>query len=332
MSSPTFQTQLLLSRPYLTRDQIKRAQKNTIQDRRTYNQKRISVFKFLCDICVQLKFPRKTLETAMYFYQRYHVFNKFETEMCYDVATSCLFISCKQVETVKKVDEICTVSLKLRNLLKISLETLDTFKKRIFQLELRVLETCSFDFRINNSVHIDEFIVKFGRELSFDYKICHLAWLIGFDVLKLEIVLAVPQHTIAIAVLKIACELIEETKWPQVRYTLFESDELSVEEAYFDILNFFINVFDICELKNNLPEGISPVSVDRFMELKKNAGEESGLKKPDYIEEDDYLTKERDYSIRERRYVLSRKRITEENSFLKQNKREKIQRQRKYIE
>ncbi|SCV99535.1 LAFE_0A05292g1_1 [Lachancea fermentati] len=313
MASQNFQTAILLSRPYLTREQIKRAQQNTIADRRIYNQKRISVFKFLCDICVQFKFPRKTLETAMYFYQRYYVFNKFETEMCYDVATSCLFIACKQVETIKKVADLCAVSLRLRSIVKVSPEMLDNCKKRIFQLELHILETCCFDYRVNNTVHIDEFIVKIGKELSLNYKACHLAWLIAFDALKLEILLMVPQHTIAIAALKIACELSDDTEWPNVRYTLFESDEPSVNEAYFDIVNFFINVFDLSDLKDNLPQGFRKLSIETFMDLKRKAGEEKGLKEPENVATDAYLTKERDYTVRERRYVLSRKRINDEN-------------------
>ncbi|AMD22757.1 HHL013Cp [Eremothecium sinecaudum] len=313
MSYSVYHSQLTLSRPYLTKEQIRRAQKNTIPDRRTYNQKRISIFKFLCDICVQLRFPRKTLEVAMYFYQRYYVFNKFETEMCYDVATSCLFIGCKQVETVKKVADICTASLKLRNNSKITSEKLDNYKTRIIQMELRILETCAFDHRINNTVHIDEYIVKIGRELSLDYKVCHLAWLIAFDVIKLEILLIVPQHSIALAALKIACELMENQQWPSIRYNLFESDELSVNEAYNYVINFFINVFDLCDLKNNYPEDLPSISIETFIKLKANSPEQKGLREnPSLIEKDKYLTDEKDYKIRERRYVLDRKRVLEE--------------------
>lgn len=323
--SGTFQTQLLLSRPYLTRNQIKRAQQNTISDRRVYNQKRISVFKYLCDMCVQFKFPRKTLETAMYFYQRFYLFNKFETEMCYDVATSCLFLSCKQVETMKKVADLVAVSLRLRSVVKASPEMQDNCKKRIFQLELRILETCSFDYRVNNTIHIDDILVKIGKDLKLSHEVCYLAWLIAFDALKLEILLMVPQHTIAIAVLKIACELTDGVSWPNVRYSLFESDEPSVSEAYFDIINFFINVFDLSDLKGNLPENLRHVGIETFIELKRLAGPERGLKEPDNVSSDAYVTRERDYTIRERRYVLSRKRINDENRPAKQAlKREKI--------
>lgn len=111
-------------------------------------------------------------------------------------------------------------------------------KKRVFQIELRILESCSFDYRVNNYVHIDEYVIKIGRELSFDYKLCNLAWVIAYDALKLETILVIPQHSIALAILKIAYELLDNKNWSSKRYSLFETDEKSVNEAYFDIVNF----------------------------------------------------------------------------------------------
>ncbi|CEP62078.1 Ctk2p LALA0_S04e07272g [Lachancea lanzarotensis] len=321
--SGTFQTQLMLSRPYLTRGQIKRAQQNTIPDRRLYNQKRLSVFKFLCDMCIQFKFPRKTLETAMYFYQRYYLFNRFESELCYDVATSCLFLSCKQVETMKKIADIASMSLRLRNVLKLTPEVIDNCKKRIVQLELRILETCCFDYRVNNSVHIDEILAKIAKGLSLSREVAHLAWIIAFDALKLEILLMVPQHTTALAALKMACELTKGASWPNIRYSLFESDEPSVSEAYFDLLNFFINAFDLTDFRVNLPEDLRNTGIETFMDLKKQAGVEKGLKEPDNVSSDLSLTSEWNPGIRERRYVLSRKRLNDERLAKSITKREK---------
>ncbi|SJM82041.1 probable CTD kinase subunit beta [Zygosaccharomyces bailii] len=311
-----FDTQLLLSRPYLTKRQLQRLQKDNIADRRTYNQKTLAVIKFISEICVQLNFPRRTLETAIYFYQRYHVFNRFETEQCYTVATSSLLLSCKQVETIKKVNEICSVSLRLRNVPKASGDMIDNFKKGVFQIELRILEACSFDYRINNFVHIDEYVVKFGKLLSLDYRLCMLAWVIAYDVLKLETLLKVPQHAIALAVLKIAYQLLSpEGDWLRiVREKKLEIDDYSLNEAYFDILNFYINSFDICDLKGNQPDGTNPLGLQDFINLKKIAGPESGLQdfSESDIELDPYFTSQRDYSVRERRYVLSPQLVMDE--------------------
>ncbi|AQZ12985.1 CTK2 (YJL006C) [Zygosaccharomyces parabailii] len=311
-----FDTQLLLSRPYLTKRQLQRLQKDNIADRRTYNQKTLAVIKFISEICVQLNFPRRTLETAIYFYQRYHVFNRFETEQCYTVATSSLLLSCKQVETIKKVNEICSVSLRLRNVPKASGDMIDNFKKGVFQIELRILEACSFDYRINNFVHIDEYVVKFGKLLSLDYRLCMLAWVIAYDVLKLETLLKVPQHAIALAVLKIAYQLLSpEGDWLRiVREKKLEIDDYSLNEAYFDIVNFYINSFDICDLKGNQPDGTNPLGLQDFINLKKIAGPESGLQdfSESDIELDPYFTSQRDYSVRERRYVLSPQLVMDE--------------------
>ncbi|QLQ81042.1 hypothetical protein HG537_0E03970 [Torulaspora globosa] len=321
--SSKFETQLLVSRPYLTKKQLSKLQNSTIPDRRAYNQKKITIFKFLSDICVQLKFPRRTLETAIYFYQRFYVFNRFETELCHTVATSCLLLSCKQVETIKKANEICSISLRLRSANKITPEIIDGFKKRVLQIELRILEACAFDYRVNNMVHIDEYVVKIGKELNLEVLTCHLAWIIAYDVLKLELLLMVPQHIIAIAVLKTAYEILHgKIGWPKIRYTAFEADEKSVSQAYFDILNFYINSFTVSDLPDNLPEGVPPVSIDMFIGLKKNAGQEFGLEEitEKAMEADAYLTTPRDYSIRERRYVLSSQLVADEAKHLTTSK------------
>lgn len=323
--STKFETQLSLSRPFLTRKELQLAHRNTIPDRRTYIQRKLTIFKFLSDVCIHFKFPRRTLETAIYFYQRYYVFNKFETEMCHTVATSCLLLSCKQVETFKKVNELCTISLRLRNVTNIKQETIENFKKRVFQIELRILEACGFDYRINSHVHIDEYIVKLGKQLNLDQYICHLAWVIAYDVLKLDIILMVPQHTIALATLKIASELVNLPNFPlEDKYVEFKTTLESINEAYFDILNYYINIFDTCHLKDNLPVNALPsVNLERFMELKRKAGQESGLKElteQDYGK-DKYLTTVREFSERERRYVLVSKFVTDEESVLSGKKR-----------
>lgn len=234
--------------------------------------------------------------------------------MCYDVGTSCLFLSCKQVETFKRIGEVCSTALKVRNVPRVTPDILDAFKKRVIQMELRVLETCSFDYRINNEVHIDEFIIKIGRELSFSYDCCRLAWLIAFDVLKLELLITVPSHTIALAVLKLACELLDEIKWPNVRYNLFETDAPSFNEAYFDILNFYINVFDACDLKDHDAVRDLNLKIETFIEIKKNAGLEYGLTvNPIALDKDDYVSKERNFGVKERRYVLKKDSLLEES-------------------
>lgn len=304
--SAGYETQLLLSRPYFTKKQLQRAQAQQITDRRIYNQKKLAVFKFLSDMCMQFKFPRKTLESAMYYYQRYHLFNRFETELCFTLATSCLVLSCKQVETIKKINEICTASLKLRSMTKISAEGLENFKKKTLQLELRILESCAFDSRVNNYVHIDEFIVKIGKHLGLGIEVAQLAWIVGYDALKLETLLIVPSHIISLAALRIASELLNKPFWNEDIFTKVECDRESTNEAYFDILNFYINLFDLCDLKENLPQYLQPISIDTFINIKQRAGPELGLTECDdeNITRDTFLNVTLENTVRERRYVL----------------------------
>ena len=316
-----FETDLFLSRPYLTKEQISRARQNTIIDLRTYHQKKLAALKFLSDICVQLGFLRKTLEAAVYFYGRYYLFNSFETELCFTVATSCLILGCKQVETFKKVNEICTLSLKLRNVIKINQELLENYKKRVFQLELRVLEACCFDYRVNNHVHIDGYIIKIGKKLSLNKDVCRLAWYMVYDVLKLDLLLIVPQHAISLALLKVSSELFGIKEW-RANYAEFETSEREVKEAYFEILNFYISSYDTSDLKSNIHSSFPQVDVAKFMAIKKENAPEMGL--PEIpsasIEQDTFLASQKNPLIRERRYVLTQELVTEEAEALGKTK------------
>ena len=200
-------------------------------------------------------------------------------------------------------------------------EILNNFKKQLFHLELKILEACSFDYRINNYVHADEFIVKFGKKLGFSYQVCHLAWLIGYDVLKLEIMLIVPQHCISLAVLKIATELIgQDLEIWKKRETFIKLDvqQLQFQEAYFDILNFFINAFELCDLKDNLPVGVPMISIDTFIQLKKRAGPEVGIREMNEssLKADEYFAVQREYTVRERRYTLIQSLVKDESNSL----------------
>lgn len=255
----------------------------------------------------------------MYFYQRYHLFNNFETELCYTIATSCLILSCKQVETFKKVNDIATLSLQIRNMIKISTDTLDSLKKMLYQIEIRILEACNFDYRINNNVHIDEYIVKIGKILKFDYNVCELAWLIAYDVLKLDVILMVPPPTIAMATLKLADALCDQRNWLPGSYDVLGAQKDLVDDIFFHIINFYINAFDLCDLKYHIPPDIVPISVERFMEIKSKMGPEVTM--PDLtdgdIKFDYFLEKSRDFTTQERRYILSNEVMKEEDNALK---------------
>ena len=325
--SAGFDMELILSRPYLTRKQITRAQRNTIPDLRVYTQKKLQVLKYLSDLCVYMLLPRRTLETTIYYYDRYHLFNVFETEMVYPLATACLLLSCKQTETIKKLNEICITSFRVRKVPNVTTEMVEALRKRALQLELRILEACSFDYRINNFLHIDECIVKAGKKISCSKEVCYTAWLIAYDVLKTDIMLIIPQHSIAVAVLKVAEDLLKtnNTAWNQDIYTELSTDIKSVSEAYFEVVNFYINMFDSCELRSNFvapPSGPAPeITLKSFIDLKQEAGPEHGLDEVsnEMVDRDRLLAVDMHSQIvRERRHVLSRSLVIEEQKSLHQ--------------
>ncbi len=90
---PSLISTVQLSRPYLTRQQIKHAQSRTISNISIYGQRRNQIFHFLLKICVSLKFPMRCLESAMIYYQRYYLYNEFDTSSYYDIAITALFIT-----------------------------------------------------------------------------------------------------------------------------------------------------------------------------------------------------------------------------------------------
>lgn len=323
--SSGFEMELILSRPYLTRKQITRAQRNTIPDLRVYTQKKLQILGYLSDLCVYLMLPRRTLETTIYYYDRYHLFNAFETEMVYALATGCLLLSCKQTETIKKLNDICIASFRVRKVPNVTTEMVEAFRKRAFQLELRILEACSFDYRINNFLHIDEYIVKVGKKMECPRDVCYVAWLIAYDVLKTDIMLVVPQHSIAVAALKISEDLLKtkHVQWNSEVYNELSTDIHSVSEAYFEVVNFYINMFDSCELRGNIMpsqiESVPDITLKSFIDLKQDAGPQRGLNEVsnELIDRDLFLAIDmHSQTVRERRHVLSRRLVTDEQSSL----------------
>lgn len=315
------ESQLVLSRPFFAKQEISRLRKFTILDLRNYNQKTLSIIKFLNDISNQLQFPRRTLETAIYFYQRYYLFNRFETEYCFTIATSCMFLSSKQVETIKKLAEICTVSLRLRGNSKVNNEMLENFKKRVLQVEQRILECCCFDFRTNTSLFMSEFIVKIGKELNIDHDTCKLAWIMAYDVLKIDLLIIVPAPVISFALLKLANNIRNPENTIVWNYLLeeFELPEKLIFQAYFEILNMFINMFDICDLKNNseihsIKLDSNAISIETFISIKQKCGPEQPFEmlSEDHLDADAYINEARDFRINERRYVLHQNLVQEE--------------------
>ena len=80
-STPLMPSIVQISRPFFTHKEISYLHNQTIPEslKPHYTNIKNNVFQFLFQIIKQLKFPLRVLATAMNYYQRYYLFNKFET-------------------------------------------------------------------------------------------------------------------------------------------------------------------------------------------------------------------------------------------------------------
>lgn len=242
--------------------------------------------------------PTKTLETAMIYYQRYFLFNKFDIAIYYDIAITSIFIASKNEDTIKKLRDIIVVANQIRSTL-LNQDQFELYRKKILSLEFKLLETISFDFRL---FHVEELLIKISKSLKIPKEIGYLAWLIAYDSYQTEIALKVPPQSIAIACISLATKLKEfETS---IRVELYYTSENAVNEALFDLLDLYINSYNYTGLA-----GIHPDFQNKFVEIRIPLSDAQGLREQieDVIRED-YYFRDRDFSIGERRYMLGNQR------------------------
>ena len=201
-----------------------------------------------------MKFPLKVLNTAMNYYQRYYLFNVFSEDDdpasggdggaavgagslsstssgssttgnangCNDpitVALTSLFLATKNEDCIKKLRDIQTAALKIRDEVEASEKKrdtattnalLDTQRRAIMNVEFKLLQTIKFDFINGNSLAIeslDKLVIQFAKKLGINYKISMFAWLVSFDLISTPLLLMLPQHCIALAIIIITLNL-----------------------------------------------------------------------------------------------------------------------------
>lgn len=291
---PTLISTVQLSRPFLTRQQIKYAQNRTISNISIYDQRRNQIFHFLLKICISLKFPMRCLESAMIYYQRYYLYNEFDTTSYYDIAITALFITSKNEDTIKKLRDIIMIANQIKNTI-MKPELLEQYRKKIIRIEFKLLETMSFDFRFN---HIEEYLVKIGKDLKISKEICSLAWLISIDSFQIDIGLKIPSHSIALASLIIACKLKNHDL--KFKAETYYTTDNSINEGLIDLLDLYVHHFNFSNLV-----GFYPEFKDKFINIKLFYAHAKGFSDQDIkiLEKDEYF-KERDFSNGERRYML----------------------------
>lgn len=228
-------TILQVSRPFFTFAELSYLHGITIPENRklAYNQRKHQVFQFLFQVIRIMKFPLRTLSTAMRYYQRYYLFNMFEEPKDqnpdndpivefekdpYMVAYTCLFLATKHEDCIKKLKDIQTVTNRLRDVDQESrnfgktpsaISLAEVQRKVIMSLEFKLLQVLKFDFLNGTSSipSIDTLVVIFAKQLGLDYNFSLFGWLVSFDILSTPLPLVVPPHCIALAIVIITLNL-----------------------------------------------------------------------------------------------------------------------------
>ncbi|GMM32912.1 Ctk2 protein [Saccharomycopsis crataegensis] len=264
-----FKSSVQISRPFLTSKAVKFLQKKTIPDYQTYKQRISHVLSFLLSLTRLLKFPSRTLESAMLYYQRYYLFNHFSTSSNIDVAIAALFIASKNEDTIKKLRDIIAIANPLRNAPNTN-EAIEENKKVILNFEKKMLETISFDFR---TYHIDELLIRIAKDLKLSVDLTYLAYMIAFDSFQTEVSLKTPQHATAIACIIIAAKFREENSVFPLNSAKYKCDRALVNEALFEILELYINNYNYGSLADMYPN-----DKESFIKIRINIKNEINLK------------------------------------------------------
>ncbi|KIY69586.1 cyclin-like protein [Cylindrobasidium torrendii FP15055 ss-10] len=161
-------------------------------------------------------FPRKTIATAQSLYHRFHLFFPRKEFHFYDVALASAYVSTKMHDTLKKPQELLSVSYALRYpemvpksrgpVGDVDLDTtVESDRQRILVIERLILETICFNF---TSKMAFPYVIKIGRAVGADKKLTKLAWRVAVDTHRTLVPLQYTPVTIALSSLYTAACLV----------------------------------------------------------------------------------------------------------------------------
>ncbi|KAK7205607.1 cyclin-like protein [Myxozyma melibiosi] len=265
-SSVTHPTLIQLSRPYLTASQIAHLARQTNNtDGARDNQSRFHAFQLIINTGEQLRFPIRTIGSAMILFQRFYLFNSLQDfPYVTDTALACLFVASKKEDTLKKMKDIVIAAYNVRypNGPEISMDSpiIEDQRRKSLLLEQHVLETMSFDFRMR---HPHPYIVKFSKHLKLNTEQAQLAWFVCFDSYKTLAPLKHTPHAIALASIYIATALLEgdiPNHKEQARTLMIDPNDC--ENIILELLELYIDWLPQTSLATRFPD------IGRFMTMR----------------------------------------------------------------
>lgn len=308
-----------VSRPFMTHAELSYLHTNTIPQnkRTTYNQQKHQIFQFLFQVVKNMKLPLRVLSLAMTYYQRFYLYYPYgdqgnqsqENDPVTDaesdlflVASTCLFLAAKNEDCIKKLKDLQAVANRVRdldsesrNFLKggnaSSISLAEFQRKVIMNLEFKLLQVIKFDFTggAGNVPSVDQLIVLFAKQLNLNYKFTFFAWLICFDIISTPLLLTLPPHCIALAIIIVTLNLRPtdiDAKYAEdysdesiVSATLdsidsmrdFRCPEALVNEGIVYVLDYYVHQMNFLVLNEYMPpvnEEIGKAQIFKFMELK----------------------------------------------------------------
>ncbi|KAK9367635.1 cyclin-like protein [Lipomyces kononenkoae] len=232
-----------LSRPYLTPNQILALERQVADTNGSRDQQlKFQAFSIILATGSYLRFPIRTMGTAMIIFQRFYLFNSMQDfPSTLDTALACLFVASKTEDTLKKLKEILVASYYIKHPggpdISMDSPVIEDQRRRLISLERHVLETISFDFRVK---HPQPYIVKFAKRLRCPVSMAETAWQIALDSYRTILPLKSTPHAIALGCLYIAACLLE------VDISVIKPEQFCVplrefENVVLEMLEFYID-------------------------------------------------------------------------------------------
>lgn len=183
----------------------------------------------------ELKFPVRTMCTAVLLIQHFYLFNNPTSAGTVETACACLLVASKIEDTPKKSKEIITAVLGPKAATTPT-NSLEETRLHVLGLERHVLETLGFDFRQNSPQY---YVIKICKDLKLSRPVAEIAWTISTDAFASTVYLIIPAHTAALACIILAAKLKRDTSLFPLDSSRFYSTRYKTNAALLQLLDLY---------------------------------------------------------------------------------------------